>query len=115
MKAVADEGQAMANRMPTGPGSRGGRWHDKEYRRAYHRAWRAANPDYREREKLRRARKRAERNGDPATAAVSTTSSCRPLPLPAVTCGCADCGCREEVVVACGFCRDGLHREARSA
>jgi hypothetical protein len=40
---------------PTGPGSRGGHWHDPEYRRAYWRAWRAAHPEYREREARRRA------------------------------------------------------------
>lgn len=44
----------MENRLPVGPGSRGGRWHDPEYRRAYFRAWRAEHPEYRERDNLRR-------------------------------------------------------------
>jgi hypothetical protein len=106
---------SIGNRLPTGAGSRGGRWHDPEFRRAYYRAWRAAHPEYREREKLRRARKRAERNGDPATTAVPATASCRPLPLPAINCGCPDCACSEAVVVTCGFCRDGIHGEEKSA
>jgi hypothetical protein len=51
-----------ARSIPTGPGSRGGHWHDPAYRRAYWRAWRAAHPEYREREARRRAEtKRAAR------------------------------------------------------
>jgi hypothetical protein len=105
----------MANRLPVGPGSRGGRWHEPEFRRAYHRAWRAAHPDYRERERLRSARWRARRAGEPTVPVVPPGEWRRRLPLPAVTCGCPDCVCREAVVVACGFCRDGLHREDLSA
>jgi hypothetical protein len=97
----------MENRLPVGPGSRGGHWHEDEYRAKYHRAWRAGHPEYREREALRRGRERARRNGDPADISVVATYP-RPLPEPAVTCVCA-CGCREPVVVFCGFCRDGMH------
>ena len=102
---------SMGNRLPTGPGSRGGRWHLPAFRRAYHRAWRAAHPEYREREKLRRFRERARRNGD-SSADIETVSPAnpRPLPEPTVTCVC-DCGCQERVVVFCGWCRDGQHRE----
>jgi hypothetical protein len=100
----------MENRLPVGPGSRGGSWHDREYRNAYHRAWRANHPEYRERERLRRARKRAQdRNEDPADI-VSPAAFPRPLPLSAVHCVC-ECGCREHVVVVCGFCRSGTHTE----
>ena len=97
---------SMGNRLPTGPGSRGGRWHLPGYRRAYHRAWRAAHPEYRERERLRRAR---DRSSDPAGVVVGDSFP-RPLPEPTVTCVC-ECGCQERVVVFCGFCRDGQHRE----
>ena len=104
MKALAP----MENRLPTGPGSRGGQWHEPEYRRAYQRAWRAANPEYRERERLRRYRERMRRNGDPADTAEAPCYP-RPLPVPAQRCPCG-CGCRNEVpVVACGFCLEGLH------
>lgn len=104
---------AMENRLPEGPGSRGGSWHDPEFRRAYHRAWRAAHPDYREREALRRARQRARDNSmDPADIVVRATFP-RPLPLSAVACVC-ECGCAEAVVVVCGFCREGTHTEAAS-
>ena len=95
----------MENRLPTGPGSRGGSWQDPDYRRAYHRAWRAAHPEYREREKLRRARSRARDS--------SVFPEGRKLPLSAVHCVC-ECGCRESVVVVCGFCRDGQHTEEAS-
>ena len=47
-----------ARSIPTGPGSRGGHWHDPEYRRAYFRAWRAAHPDYRERNIVRCSERR---------------------------------------------------------
>jgi hypothetical protein len=96
----------MKNRLPVGPGSRGGSWHDPEYRAAYHRAWRAAHPEYRERERLRRAR---GRSSTPADIVVPATYP-RPLPLSAVTCVC-ECGCAESVVVVCGLCRDGHHQE----
>jgi hypothetical protein len=103
----------MENRLPVGPGSRGGRWHEAEFRRLYHAAWRAGHPEYRERERLRSARGRARRNGDPADIVVPNHYP-RPLPEPAVTCGCA-CGCREPVVTRCGFCRDGIHTEVSHA
>jgi hypothetical protein len=57
---VGEEMTAIGNRLPVGKGSRGGHWHDPEYRREYSRAWRAAHPAYREREALRRCRKREE-------------------------------------------------------
>ena len=100
---------AMENRLPVGPGSRGGRWHEPDFRAAYHRAWRAGHPEYRERESLRMFRKRARRNGEPADTGMPPSFP-RPLPEPAVTCVCA-CGCREAVVVFCGWCRDGQHSE----
>ena len=103
---------SMSNRLLTGPGSRGGHWHEPEWRRAYYRAWRAGHPEYRERERLRLARERARRNGDPA--GIGSAIDPRPLPLPAVTCVC-DCGCRESVVVQCGFCREGIHEEEATA
>jgi hypothetical protein len=100
----------MENRLPTGAGSRGGQWHLKEYRQAYQRAWRAAHPDYREREVLRRARERARENGiDPADIVVPSTFP-RPLPLSTQFCEC-HCKCREAVVSICGFCRDNTHYE----
>lgn len=46
-----------ARSVPTGPGSRGGRWgHNPPAE--YWRQWRAAHPEYREREKARRAESR---------------------------------------------------------
>ena len=47
----------MSNRLPVGPGSRGGLWHLPEFRSAYWRAWRAAHPEYRERERRRTQRR----------------------------------------------------------
>jgi hypothetical protein len=99
----------MENRLPVGDGSRGGRWHDPEFRRTYHRAWRASHPDYREREAQRRARERAQEKGEP-TDIVAPAAFPRPLPLSAVHCVC-ECGCREHVVVVCGFCREDVHGE----
>jgi hypothetical protein len=96
----------MSNRLPTGPGSRGGRWHEPEYRRAYHRAWRASRPDYRERETLRRSNARSSARGDIAPSRLAPGT----LPEPTVTCVC-ECGCREPVVTICGFCREGQHGE----
>lgn len=43
----------MGNRLPVGPGSRGGRWGHKPPPE-YWRLWRAAHPEYRERERQRR-------------------------------------------------------------
>lgn len=43
----------MANRLPVGPGSRGGRW-GKHPPPEYYRLWRAAHPEYMERERRRR-------------------------------------------------------------
>jgi hypothetical protein len=95
----------MENRLPTGPGSRGGRWHEPEFRRAYHRAWRAAHPEYRERERLRRRMGRGMDVGL-CPAGVDTRRPAT-FPRPAEPCACG-CGCAEAVVVVCGFCRDGL-------
>jgi hypothetical protein len=53
-------GRLSARSRPTGPGSRGGHWHDPEFRTAYHRKWRAANPEYRERENRRRTERRRQ-------------------------------------------------------
>ena len=86
----------MENRLPTGPGSRGGRWHEPEYRRLYYRAWRAAHPDYREREALRRARARAAERGEDTTLVVGTSrlAPWELLPLAAAPCVCP-CHCDE--------------------
>jgi hypothetical protein len=105
---VIPEGQGlnrpMSNRLPTGPGSRGGQWHDPEYRRIYYRAWRAAHPEYRKREVLRIQRKRKEYDPVPPVGAVP-----REPMAPAVSCGCTECDCPSEVPTVCGFCRQGLH------
>lgn len=98
--------------IPTGPGSRGGHYHDPDYRREYHRAWRAAHPDYREREALRRARKRAQEAGQDPADILEAPRFPRPLPRPIanVPCECPDCSCSNTVpVVACGMCLSGLH------
>lgn len=100
----------FANRLPVREGSRGGRWHDPEYRRAYHRAWRAAHPEYQEREKLRRARQRAQERGNDPANVIDPPSFPRPLPSPALDVQCAcGCGCTERIVVECGFCTQGIH------
>lgn len=99
----------MENRLPTGPGSRGGRWHDPEFRRLYHRAWRAGHAEYRERDNVRRMNTRAAARGDDAPSRLAPGG----LPEPAVRCVCA-CGCQEHVVVFCGFCRGGQHAEDAS-
>jgi hypothetical protein len=99
----------MGNRLPTGPGSRGGRIHDPEYRRAYWRAWKAAHPEYRERERLRRARERARERGEDPSLVTAPAGFPRPLPAPAVSCACG-CGCAIDVPVpVCGFCVVGRH------
>lgn len=105
-------GKPMWNRLPVGPGSRGGHWHDPEYRNAWHRAWRLANPEYRERERLRSARKRAARKGaDPAGIAVPPAFP-RPLPQPAGSiCACPHCCCDFIIPAVCGFCEEGSHAE----
>jgi hypothetical protein len=36
----------MSNRLPVGPGSRGGHWHEQEFRAAYFRRWRKEHPGY---------------------------------------------------------------------
>jgi hypothetical protein len=82
--------------VKTGLGSRGGTTHLPGARAKYYREWRASNPEYREREKLRMSRKR---NKEP--------TPITPLP-PAIFCQCG-CGCRNEVVTICGFCREGMH------
>lgn len=101
----------MANRLPVGDGSRGGRWHEREYRNEYQRAWRAAHPEYRERERLRRARERARVAGTDPADIVEPATFPRPLPVPAAPCSCP-CGCGEHVVVVCGFCQQGIHENA---
>ena len=70
----------LGNRLPTGPGSRGGRWQDPEFRRAYYREWREAHSrgDQHELEEGYRL------------------------------CAC-ECGCAEHVPVVCGFCSEGTH------
>jgi len=45
----------VENRLPTGPGSRGGQWHNPEYRRSYYRRWKHSRPDYQEREARRKS------------------------------------------------------------
>ncbi len=88
---------------PTGPGSRGGEWHLTEHRNAYHRAWRRAYPEYRVRERLRAARRRAMMRGDDPV----TEPARFPRPLPVVVAPCSECG--GETVVVCGMCLSGLH------
>jgi hypothetical protein len=91
------------NRLPTGPGSRGGHWHEKNWRNEYQRIWRQTHPDYQERERLRLARRRGHLF--PADAVTHGV-----LPPLTVTCVC-DCGCLERVAVECGFCSVGIHRD----
>jgi len=98
----------------TGPGSRGGNWHDPAYRAEYHRAWRRGNPEYRERERLRAARRRAVARGEDPTLLVMSPGFPKPLPQPAAHCECSSCSCRYEVVLVCGFCMQGYHTEATS-
>jgi hypothetical protein len=94
-----------SHRQPrgTGVGSRGGQWHDPEFQARYHREWRAAHPEYRERERLRNLRRRLR--GETASHAAR-----QPIPVVlAAQCSCG-CGCVNEVpVVACGMCLEGLH------
>ena len=102
--------EPMRNKLPTGPGSRGGQWHDAEYRRKYHKAWRSANPAYRDKERLRRARGRAGARGEDPSLIVEPAHFPRPLPISAVHCVC-ECECPEYVVVVCGFCQQGMHSD----
>jgi hypothetical protein len=92
---------------PTGPGSRGGRYHEPEWRNGYKSAWVAAHPEYREREQLSHARSRARKRGEDPDLVIVPPTFPRALPEPAAFCGHA-CGCREAVVMVCGFCREGL-------
>jgi hypothetical protein len=78
--------QRSSRSTATGPGSRGGRYHDPEYRREYDRAWRAAHPGYRDREALRRARERARERGEDAVEITEPPKFPRPLPLQAIAC-----------------------------
>lgn len=96
--------------IPTGPGSRGGRWHDPEWRKAYHRAWRRAHPEYRVREALRRLRDRAMARGDDPTVILSAPLK-GVLPASTVTCECPECNCTNEIMVipTCGMCQEELH------
>ena len=48
----------MENRLPVGPGSRGGHWHELEFRRQYYRDWKHEHYGYREREAERKRRSR---------------------------------------------------------
>jgi hypothetical protein len=50
----------MTNRLPIGLGSRGGKWHDPVFRRAYYRRWRKNHPEYRERERQRSLKNKME-------------------------------------------------------
>jgi hypothetical protein len=45
--------ERMSNRLPVGPGSRGGHWHEPLFRAAYFRRWRASHLEYRLRERQR--------------------------------------------------------------
>lgn len=84
----------------SGPGSRGGHYHEPAFRLWYHRTWRALHPEYRERERLRRYR---ARHGSESQAAPAG-------PVPgAVPCACY-CACGEIVTrVVCGFCAKEMH------
>ena len=61
--------RTSARSRPAGPGSRGGHWHEPEYRRAYYRAWRKAHPEYREREQQRSLKRSLIRQYDRMRAA----------------------------------------------
>ena len=89
--------------VPTGPGSRGGPWHEREFRNEYRRRWRLLHPEYRERERLRRYR---ARHG-----AEAAFSAARLAAVPsAVPCACLECMSQSIVtLVLCGFCRVGVH------
>jgi len=98
--------------VPSGPGSRGGRYHDPDWRRAYHRAWRAAHPEYQERERLRRARARAIKRGEDPTLITEPPVRLTPrLPVLAAHCDC-QCGCSLELPPVCGLCLSDLHESA---
>ena len=94
----------------SGPGSRGGTYHLPGVRAAYGRAWVAAHPLYRERERLRLLRRRAIARGEDPSLVFLPVRVLGSLPLAASLCLCP-CGCREEVVVECGMCAQGLHPE----
>ena len=57
------EGRRLTPRnTPTGPGSRGGHWHEPEFRRAWHNAYRKEHPEYAERDyQVKRERRRQAR------------------------------------------------------
>ena len=94
---------------PTGPGSRGGKCHDPEWRKEYYRRWRLNHPEYRERHKLRMRQYRARLRGeDPEMLTRLTTGRLPDLVAP---CTCS-CGCKAEIVLTCGLCRDELHEDA---
>jgi hypothetical protein len=105
----------MENRLPVGPGSRGGHWHEDDYRAAYHRAWRAGAPEYRERERLRKARERARRNGANPADILESAHYPRPFPPSAQICACR-CGCAEPTTMSsfASWVRDGLDRTGLS-
>jgi hypothetical protein len=105
----------MENRLPVGPGSRGGRWHEPGYSAAYHRAWRAGAPEYREREALRTARERARRNGNDPADILESAHYPRPFPPSAQICACP-CRCAEPTTMPAfaDWVRDGLKRSGLS-
>lgn len=100
-------GRLSSMSEPTGPGSRGGSWHVSEYRRSYYRLWRQRHPEYRDRERLRRARSRAVAAGrDPSLVTLAPRVQ---LGTTGVLCACG-CGCQNELaVVLCGMCYGGSH------
>jgi hypothetical protein len=81
----------------TGPGSRGGTYHLDPA--GYHREWRRAHPEYRERE---RERKRRKVHFDELPLRDGHLIRVR-------RCLCPEHRCEERVVVVCGFCREGEH------
>jgi hypothetical protein len=74
----------------------------RDARLAHPRAWRAAHPEDRERERLRRFRARHPGEDFPTPGRLEA----------AVLCSCGDCACIEPVVTTCGFCRERMHAEA---
>jgi hypothetical protein len=102
---------------PTGPGSRGGQYHEEEFRRAYHRTWRSTHPEYRERDLLRLVRRRAKLRGEDPALILAPNTIPRYSAKSRKIC-CCSCKCQEVIVsygdaiqYFCGFCLGGLHRE----
>jgi hypothetical protein len=102
-------GQKLSARsVPTGVGSRGGKWHLPAWRARYQRGWREANPEYRDRERLRMARTRATQRGEDPGLILARPARLPRLPDLVAACACV-CGCVAEIVRICGFCTAGLH------